>query len=375
MWGTLGDRIVDYTLRAGISTGVGQAVYGDEAGSFGTALVESFVASASAEAASFIGSVGQNPDILPVDVSPDLLPALKVAAHGLGGCAAAAAGGHDCGAGALGGAVAATVNPLLDQFTSDDSLKTRNGQLGVATTAVTGVIAAGLGAEVDTAIRAAQNETFNNYLRSSQKTALLDELAECPDAACTAQVRARYLLISAGQDALVALKVAGGAAESTVGAAVGLSAGWTGIGAVVGGVLFVHGADVAAAGVTEWLTTEPRSTVFSQGLQPLGSYLTRASAGPTREAAIQNLAPAEQSCDAHRRGDHSEGDPGIRRTRRRGHCPAVLRARSVWDLGADFFYDPLADEVFRLHHPEAPSRGEWVKVSKAYLEDPDRSDR
>jgi hypothetical protein len=48
--------------------------------------------------------------------------------------------------------------------------------------------------------------------------------------------------------------------------------------------------------------------------------------------------------------------------------------RSQWDSQAEFFYDPLADEVFRLHHPEAPSRGEWVRVSKDYLEDPTRSD-
>lgn len=48
------------------------------------------------------------------------------------------------------------------------------------------------------------------------------------------------------------------------------------------------------------------------------------------------------------------------------------KIRSQWDLQADFFYDPLADEVFMLHHPELPSRGEWVKVSKEYLENPEQ---
>lgn len=43
------------------------------------------------------------------------------------------------------------------------------------------------------------------------------------------------------------------------------------------------------------------------------------------------------------------------------------RARSQWDLNAEFYYDPAADEVFMLHHPEAPYHGEWVKVSKEYL--------
>lgn len=44
--------------------------------------------------------------------------------------------------------------------------------------------------------------------------------------------------------------------------------------------------------------------------------------------------------------------------------------RSEWDLQADFFYDPGAQETYMLHHPEFPSRGEWVKVSEEYLENP-----
>jgi len=46
--------------------------------------------------------------------------------------------------------------------------------------------------------------------------------------------------------------------------------------------------------------------------------------------------------------------------------------RSDWDLQADFFYDPLAKEIFMLHHPEPPSRGEWVMVPEEYLEDPNQ---
>jgi hypothetical protein len=42
------------------------------------------------------------------------------------------------------------------------------------------------------------------------------------------------------------------------------------------------------------------------------------------------------------------------------------KVRSEWDLQAEFYHDPATDEVFKLHHPEFPSRGEWVKVSKGY---------
>lgn len=44
------------------------------------------------------------------------------------------------------------------------------------------------------------------------------------------------------------------------------------------------------------------------------------------------------------------------------------KVRSEWDLLADFFYDPAARETYMLHHPEFPSRGEWVRVSVEYLE-------
>jgi hypothetical protein len=46
------------------------------------------------------------------------------------------------------------------------------------------------------------------------------------------------------------------------------------------------------------------------------------------------------------------------------------KVRSQWDLYADFFYDPGTEEIFMLHHPEAPYHGEWVKVSRGYLENP-----
>ena len=48
------------------------------------------------------------------------------------------------------------------------------------------------------------------------------------------------------------------------------------------------------------------------------------------------------------------------------------KVRSRWDLNAEFFIDPIADEIFMLHHPEAPYHGEWVKVTKDYLENPPR---
>lgn len=65
-------------------------------------------------------------------------------------------------------------------------------------------------------------------------------------------------------------KALGGTAEMVVGAAGGIATSWTGIGAVAGGLAFVHGADVASAGLNQLITGEETSSFTSQGLQSLG---------------------------------------------------------------------------------------------------------
>ncbi|TFH48355.1 MAG: hypothetical protein E4H01_06525, partial [Lysobacterales bacterium] len=196
----LGDKIVGYTIRAAVTGGANQAVYGDDVGSFGTAFINSWVASSAADAASWVGDT--------VDRQEN--PVGNIAAHAAVGCAAAAATGGSCGAGALGAAAAATINPILDQFTSAESLTARNAQLAAATTAVSGLIAAGLGTEADTAIATAQNETLNNYLSSSQKTAMLRDLEQCTNIVCVARVQVAWSITSKQQDIGLLVGVGGG---------------------------------------------------------------------------------------------------------------------------------------------------------------------
>jgi len=154
----LGDKLVGYTLRAAVTGGVNKGVYGDEAGSFGTAFLNSWVASASADAAYGVGGAFDRAEN----------PLGNISAHALVGCAAAAAAGNSCGAGALGAATAAAANPLLDEFTTKQDADLRKVQLAALATAASGLAAIAVGQEAATAMGAAQNETLNNYLQRDQ---------------------------------------------------------------------------------------------------------------------------------------------------------------------------------------------------------------
>jgi RHS repeat-associated protein len=67
--------------------------------------------------------------------------------------------------------------------------------------------------------------------------------------------------------AVGALKLIGGFGEAAVGAIAGAATSWTGIGAIGGGVLFLHGSDVAATGLNQLITGEPARSLTSQGVQ------------------------------------------------------------------------------------------------------------
>jgi hypothetical protein len=165
----LTDKLIGYTVRAGISASVNQAVYGKQAGSFGQAFVNSFVASGAADAANWVGG------------HTDAQSAQNLAAHALIGCAAAVATGGHCGAGAVGGATSALISPLLiDAMTGDDASARFNGltlsqQAAVAalSTFAGGVAAQTMGLDAVTAAQAARNEAINNALRHSTELAKL----------------------------------------------------------------------------------------------------------------------------------------------------------------------------------------------------------
>lgn len=70
-------------------------------------------------------------------------------------------------------------------------------------------------------------------------------------------------------------KAAGGALEAAAGAGVGAFTAWTGIGAVAGGAVALHGADTAVAGVRQLFSGEEARTLTSQGIAELtGSEMT-----------------------------------------------------------------------------------------------------
>jgi RHS repeat-associated protein len=66
------------------------------------------------------------------------------------------------------------------------------------------------------------------------------------------------------------LKLVGGILESAAGAAGGAATSWTGVGAVAGAVVFVHGADTAATGLRQLWTGEDESSLTSQAMQAAG---------------------------------------------------------------------------------------------------------
>jgi RHS repeat-associated protein len=66
------------------------------------------------------------------------------------------------------------------------------------------------------------------------------------------------------------LKAVGGVLEMAAGAAGGAATSWTGVGAVAGAVVVVHGADVTSSGLRQLWTGEQTSSLTSQGLQAAG---------------------------------------------------------------------------------------------------------
>jgi hypothetical protein len=176
---SLSDKLVGYTLRAGISSGVNQVANGDAAGSFTTNFISSWVNSAAADGANWIGD----------NTATGSLE--NIAAHALLGCVAAAATDKDCASGAAGGAVAATFNPILDNFTSTDELL-RKAELAGLSALVTGVIADAADLDVQTAIDADQNETLNNYLTKDEILDKKREMATCTTDTCRQGVEAKW---------------------------------------------------------------------------------------------------------------------------------------------------------------------------------------
>lgn len=66
------------------------------------------------------------------------------------------------------------------------------------------------------------------------------------------------------------VKLVGGLLEASAGVIGGGASSWTGVGAVVGGAVAVHGADVAGSGLSQLISGEDTSSLTSQAIQTTG---------------------------------------------------------------------------------------------------------
>jgi hypothetical protein len=170
---TFGQNLGGIAARGVVNAGVSTAING---GSFGDAFKSSVVGDLAAVGAN---AVGQGTNAL----SPG-----NIVGHAAIGCAAAAATGKDCASGAIGGAGAAIVNPLLDQAIGgvdgsgwgsnpETAQQVQTATLQLGSMGVSAAAAAALGKDGMTAALAAQNETVNNFLTKENITAKQARLA------------------------------------------------------------------------------------------------------------------------------------------------------------------------------------------------------
>jgi len=138
-----------------------------------------------------------------------------------------------------------------------------------------------------------------------------------------------------------ALKFVGGIAEVAVGVSVGAAASWTGIGAVAGGAVALHGLDTLQAGFRQMVSGEEKDTLTSSGLQALG--LSRSTA---------NLVDAGIGLASGTSGIVQ----GVSKTAAIMKLPeasgmSVPRALYLWEKGSV----ALTDESFKALNATAPS--------------------
>ncbi|MFH1654606.1 MAG: putative toxin, partial [Pseudomonadota bacterium] len=66
------------------------------------------------------------------------------------------------------------------------------------------------------------------------------------------------------------LQIVGGVIETGAGVALGVATSWTGVGAVAGGAVAIHGVDTLQSGIRQLWTGTPTDTFTSQGMQAVG---------------------------------------------------------------------------------------------------------
>ena len=175
---SLGKNLVGIGMRGVVNAGVGQAVYGREAGSFGRAWVSSLAGDLAAVGANAVGKLSAGP------YSPS-----NILGHAAVGAAAARMRGQDPWAGAIGAGMASIINPTLDRaiggpdgmgWGADPASAQYNQQLTLqlSSTLAAGAVLAAARQEYLTAMQAAHNETVNNYLTQENIKAKYERLAQ-----------------------------------------------------------------------------------------------------------------------------------------------------------------------------------------------------
>ncbi|RZT76340.1 filamentous hemagglutinin [Azospira oryzae] len=160
---TLPDNLIGIGGRALVSAGIGQLVYGQDAGSFGSALLNSTVNDLAAIAANGIGQKWGGG-----------APGIQTVAHGVLGAVSASLKGQDSASGAIGAVSESIIGNLIDLpiDPSTGSYTTTSQAVYVGlTTLIGGILADKSGGDGAVAALAAQNAAINNRLTEAQREA------------------------------------------------------------------------------------------------------------------------------------------------------------------------------------------------------------
>ncbi|WP_186269878.1 DUF637 domain-containing protein [Burkholderia gladioli] len=231
----LGTRGLAMLTGGVIDAGVGTAIRG---GSFLDALKGSLVSEVSAAGANAIGDASVSGSLVEAGTPGYWL------AHAALGCASSAAMGTGCAGGAIGGAVSAGLNPIIN---SSGALPP--AALAAVETLVSGSVAGALGFNVQGAVTAAQNETLNNFCEHNSCGRALAAVGAAigGGAAAAGSVVADAATGGLNVVATPAEVAAGATVGAAVGGAIGSGLDWLGSN---GGALF-NSSDTESAGAQD----------------------------------------------------------------------------------------------------------------------------
>ncbi|CAG9227650.1 Adhesin HecA family protein [Burkholderia gladioli] len=231
----LGTRGLAMLAGGVIDAGVGTAIRG---GSFLDALKGSLVSEVSAAGANAIGDASVSGSLVEAGTPGYWL------AHAALGCASSSAMGTGCAGGAIGGAISAGLNPIINSSGALPPVA-----LAAVETLVSGSVAGALGFNVQGAVTAAQNETLNNFCEHNSCGRALAAVGAAigGGAAAAGSVVADAATGGLNVVATPAEVAAGATVGAAVGGAIGSGLDWLGSN---GGAIF-NSSDTESAGAQD----------------------------------------------------------------------------------------------------------------------------